>query len=63
MLKLDTLNQVEIRHVVNANSLHKAQRYLNKIYDPKRIGETLTAHVRGSLMYQVEIHVEPVDPI
>jgi hypothetical protein len=59
MLTLETLAEGDLREVLNDQSLHKARGYLNRIKDPVRRNQTLSAQVRGSYWYQVEVGVLP----
>lgn len=58
MPTLDTLSEADIQKTVNATSLRKSRGYLATIGKASRSGETLTAEVRGSRLYEVEIAVD-----
>ena len=57
-LSLDTLTQTDIKRALNTNSFRRAKRYLSRISRPIRKGDTLTAQVRGTYVYEVEVQVK-----
>ena len=59
MPTLENLTKADLRGVLKASSQRRARRYIHKVKNPNRDGRTLTADVRGSQLYQVEIDVEP----
>jgi len=56
---LDNLTEADIRGALKASSLRRAQGYVHRVQEPTRTGRTLTAQVRGTRLYEVEIDVEP----
>jgi len=59
MPTLETLTEADLAGVLSRASLKKAQGYLGRVQNPARSGQTLTAQVRGSYLYEVEIDVKP----
>jgi hypothetical protein len=59
MPTLETLTQADLAGALSRASLKKAQGYLGRVQNPVRSGQTLTAQVRGSSLYEVEIDVKP----
>jgi hypothetical protein len=59
MSSLGKITEAHIREVLTASSLRRARRYLNRVKKAVRTGQTLTAEVKGTRLYQVEIEVEP----
>jgi len=59
MPTLETLTESDLRGPLNAKSLRRARRYVRRVRNPTRSGHTLTAQVRGTRLYKVEIDVEP----
>ena len=59
MPTLETLTEDDLRGLLTPNSRQRARGYVNRVIDPVRSGETLTAQVRGSQVYDVEIDVKP----
>ncbi len=57
MLQLETLTQAEVTRFINDSSIKKARSYLTNIRNPQRKGNRLSAQVRGSSLYEVEIEV------
>lgn len=58
MPTLETLNEADLRGPLNTKSLRRARGYIHRVQDPARAGQTLTAQVRGSRLYQVEVKVD-----
>ena len=58
MPSLDTLSKQDLNGLFNANSLRKARSYVRRVRKMTREGQTLTAEVRGSYLYDVEIDVK-----
>lgn len=58
MPSLDTLSQQDLSGLFNANGLRKARSYIRRVRNMARAGETLTAEVRGTYLYNVEIDVK-----
>ncbi|MEA3342174.1 MAG: helicase-associated domain-containing protein [Chloroflexota bacterium] len=59
MPTLETLTKADLRGPLKAKSLRRARRYIKRVQNPARSGHTLTAQVRGSRLYEVEIDVTP----
>lgn len=59
MPSLETLTESDLRGPLNDQSLRRARGYLNQIFNPVRNGQVLSAQVRGTYMYQVEVEVSP----
>ncbi len=59
MPTLETLTEADFRNLLREKSLHRAREYIHRVLNPVRSGKTLTASVQGSLLYEVEIDVEP----
>ncbi|MBN1139034.1 MAG: helicase-associated domain-containing protein [Anaerolineae bacterium] len=59
MPSLEALTENDLHGVLNDQSLRKARGYQNSIYNPVRAGELLSAQVRGTYLYQVEVEVLP----
>ena len=57
MPTLETLREADLRGPLNAKSLRRAHGYVARVRNPVRVGQTLTALVRGSRLYEVEIEV------
>ena len=58
MPTLENITQDDLQGPLNAKSLRRARSYVNSVRNPVRAGKTLTAQVRGSRVYEVEIDVE-----
>lgn len=59
MPSLETLTKNDLRGPLSDQSLRKARGYLDSIHNPVRAGQALSAQVRGTYMYQVEVEVSP----
>ncbi len=59
MPTLETLTKADLRGPLKSKSLRRARGYVNCVQNPARSGHTLTAQVRGTRLYEVEIDVEP----
>lgn len=59
MPTLENLTQADLNGLLNPKSLRKARGCVNLVRNPVRAGHTLTAQVRGTRLYEVEIDVEP----
>jgi hypothetical protein len=61
MPTLETLSDADLRGPLDTKSLQKAQSYIQRVKNPIRRGQTLTAQVRGAGHndYNVEIDVKP----
>ena len=59
MPTLENLTQADFDGLLNSKSLRKARGCVNRVRNPVRAGHTLTAQVRGTRLYEVEIDVEP----
>ncbi len=59
MPSLETLTNDDLKSVLRSKSLSRARGYVGQVRNGVRRGKTLTAEVRGSRLYQVEIDVEP----
>ena len=59
MLTLDTLTVADFRPLFQTSSLSRARPYLSRIQKPCRQGNRLTAVVRGTRAYDVEVQVGP----
>ncbi len=59
MPTLETLTEADLRGPLKTKSLRRASGYIHLVQNPARSGHTLTAQVRGSRLYEVEIDVEP----
>ena len=57
MIALETLQEADIKQVVNNSSLKKARGYLSRVMNGTRNGRALHAEVRGSRLYSIEIDV------
>ncbi len=57
MLTLEALRKADLRGPLNAKSLRRAHGYVARVRNPVCAGQTLTAQVRGSRLYEVEIEV------
>ncbi|MEZ4661293.1 MAG: helicase-associated domain-containing protein [Caldilineaceae bacterium] len=58
MPTLETLTANDVRNHVGTSNYNKARKYLNNVSNGVRSGHTLTAKVRGTYIYEVEIDVE-----
>jgi hypothetical protein len=58
MPSLETLTESDLRGPLTGKSLKKARNYVHYVQDPVRRGNTLTAEVHGTRLYQVEVDVE-----
>jgi hypothetical protein len=58
MLNLDHLTENDFKPYFQGSTLKKARRYLGSMSDLARRENTLTAEVRGSFLYQVEVNVD-----
>jgi hypothetical protein len=54
MPTLETLTEAELRQWL-AKSVNKGYRYVNRVKNPTRAGQTLSAEVQGGWLYQVEV--------
>jgi len=59
MPTLENLTEDDLRGPLNNKSLRKARGYIQRVQDPVRRGQTLTAQVRGTRLYEVEIDIAP----
>ncbi len=59
MLTLENITESDLRGPLKAKSLRRAKGYLGRVRNPVRCGQTLTAQVQGSRLYEVEVDVEP----
>lgn len=59
MLTLENITEADLRGPLNAKSLRRARGYINRVYNPVRRGQTLTAQVQGTQLYDVEVEVGP----
>ena len=59
MPTLETLTKADLKGPLKSKSLNRARGYIHQVLNPARSGHTLTAQVRGSRLYEVEIDVEP----
>lgn len=59
MPTLETLTEADLRGALEDQSLQRARGYLGRVQNPVRSGQSLSAQVRGSSLYQVEIEVLP----
>ncbi len=59
MPTLESLTKADLRGPLKTKSLRRARGYVNRVQNPTRAGQTLTAQVRGTRLYEVEIDVEP----
>jgi hypothetical protein len=59
MTTLETLTYDDLKSVLNSKSLSRARNYMGRVRNAARQGNTLTAEVQGSRLYQVEIDVTP----
>lgn len=57
MPSLETLTEADLSGLLYAASLRRARGYLAAVLEPARSGQTLTARVRGTHLYRVEIEV------
>lgn len=57
MPTLENLTEADLRSLLKAKSLRRARSYVTQVYNPTRCGRTLTAQVRGTHLYDVEINV------
>ncbi len=58
MPTLENLTEADFKRLLKAKSLKRARGYVNKLRNPVRSGQTLTAQVPGTRLYEVEIDVE-----
>jgi len=58
MPTLESLTEANINQLVNPQSLKKGRSYLHRIRNPQRMGNSLSAQVSGSRLYNVEIEVD-----
>lgn len=59
MPTLETIAEGDLRGPLKAKSLRRAKRYLNRVQNPVCRGQTLTAKVQGTYLYDVEVDVVP----
>lgn len=59
MPTLETLTEADLRGPLSPQSLRRAPRYTARVEHPVRTGRQLTAQVRGTRLYEVEIMVMP----
>ncbi len=59
MPTLESLTEADLRGPLNTKSLGRARGYVRQVQNPVRCGQTLTAQVRGTYLYEVEVDVEP----
>jgi hypothetical protein len=59
MPALDTLIEADLHGLLNNQSLRRARGYIRRVQNPVRGGQTLTAEVRGTSLYAVEVEVSP----
>ena len=59
MPRLESITEADLREVLKASSLRRARGYLTRVKKAVRAGQTLSAEVKGSWNYQVEIEVGP----
>jgi hypothetical protein len=59
MPTLETLTRDDLKGALKSKSLSRARGYLGRVRNAARQGNTLTADVQGSRLYQVEIDVVP----
>ena len=59
MPTLETLTKSDLRDIFKSKSLFRAHGYIHRVQNPVRSGQTLTAQVSGSRLYQVEIEAGP----
>ena len=57
MPTLETLTHADIEQVLTAKSLRRAKGYVTAVHHPQRAGSTLTAQIRGSWLYDIEVQV------
>ena len=57
MPSLETLSEADLRGPLKTTSMRRARGYVRRVQDPARDDQTLTARVRGSRLYQVEVEV------
>lgn len=58
MSSLEKITEADLRNVLTASSLRRARQYISRVKRPVRSRQTLSAMVRGTRPYQVEIDVE-----
>ncbi len=59
MPTLENLTEDDLHGPLKTKSLRRARGYIHRVQNPVRSGKTLTAQVRGTRLYEVEIDVEP----
>ncbi|GIK42702.1 MAG: hypothetical protein BroJett011_65350 [Chloroflexota bacterium] len=59
MATLETLTLTDLKQTIKSGSLNKGYKYLHRIQNAARAGQTLTAEVIGSRRYDVEIEATP----
>jgi len=59
MPTLETLTINDFHGLIKTSSLRKARGYIRRIQNPARAGNTLTAQVRGTRLYDIEVDVQP----
>ncbi len=59
MPTLESLTEADLGGYLKTKSLSRARGYIQRVQGPVRSGKTLTAQVRGTYLYEVEIDVEP----
>jgi hypothetical protein len=57
MPTLATLTDSEVRTVLGKRTYNKAAGYVNRIRNPQRRGDTLSAQIQGTYLYNVEVDV------
>ncbi|MBN1484095.1 MAG: helicase-associated domain-containing protein [Chloroflexia bacterium] len=55
MPTLESIREVDLRGLLNNQSLQRARRYIHRVVNPVRSGQSLSAEVRGSRLYRVDI--------
>jgi hypothetical protein len=58
MSALDEVTETQLAVVVPDQIMARARSYLNRVLNPVRSGDTLSAQVRGSWVYRVELTVD-----
>jgi hypothetical protein len=59
MPTLETLTEADLQGLFTSKSRQRARSYVSRVRVPVRSGQTLTARVRGTDVYDVEIDVKP----
>jgi hypothetical protein len=59
MPTLETLTEADLQGLMTAKSRQRARGYVNRVRVPTRAGQSLTARVHGTDVYDVEIDVKP----